>query len=282
MTWAITQKTGDCESKFLLLMLANYSDPEGVCYPSVRKLSRDTSLSESTVHRRIKWLLDQGLIKIEPRKSIQGDPQSNLYRLSIPEDKECETPPVRLTPPPCQSDTTGGVSVTPNPISTEPVNEPVPPHPPKGGEGVDPNWPLAFQGAPFQPEWKSWMGYRKEKGFPRYTPIGLKRTVSLLAGMGVERAIAALEHSMANNYQGIVEPKNASTVVAGSSNGTKTASAYALKCKIEALEEKMRLIRNRGWEDAWGLHLEDEDREELLKLKGQRDQARDQLAEFPT
>ena len=51
--------------KYVLLMLTNACDPAGrSCYPSMRKLSEQTSLSINTVKRCIDWLVTNGYIQI--------------------------------------------------------------------------------------------------------------------------------------------------------------------------------------------------------------------------
>lgn len=111
MKWAHEQALPDSESKLLLLILANYAGHDNTCWPSVNSLASECVFSESTARRRLQELEKMGLINIIPRKDSHGDPTSNLYRLLT-------GPPVRLTPPPCQADTRGGVPLTPKPIST--------------------------------------------------------------------------------------------------------------------------------------------------------------------
>ena len=81
MTWAVKAKLPTHE-KFLLLMMANYADANGKCWPSVSTLSLDTGLSRSAIHRAIKTLVNIGLLKVEAR-TFKGKTISNIYKLQL-------------------------------------------------------------------------------------------------------------------------------------------------------------------------------------------------------
>jgi hypothetical protein len=118
MTWAIDQTPPDAESKLILLLLANYSGSENTCWPSVRRLASEALLSERTVQRRLQDLSERSFIEIIPRFDAKGDPDSNLYRLICHQGVSARHHPgVSQSPG-------GGVSLTPKPVSTEPVIEP--------------------------------------------------------------------------------------------------------------------------------------------------------------
>ena len=55
----------------------------------------------------------------------------------------------------------------------------------------------------FRAEWELWLAYRKERRLAKYKPIGLRRQLNALAAFGPQSAIAAIEQSMAQNYQGL-------------------------------------------------------------------------------
>jgi Helix-turn-helix domain len=94
----------------LYMALARRSK-QGKSYPSIRRLTQDTGMSESTVRRAMSRLVTLGLIAITPRTDVHGDPTSNLYTLL---DLSHLSPrgPVSQTPPP--------VSQTPPPVSQTP------------------------------------------------------------------------------------------------------------------------------------------------------------------
>ena len=55
----------------------------------------------------------------------------------------------------------------------------------------------------FRAAWADWLAYRKERRLAAYKPIGLARQLNALAAFGPQSAIAAIEQSMAQNYQGL-------------------------------------------------------------------------------
>ena len=80
--WAIKQKIKDPEAKLLLICIANYADDKDRGWPSRSSLVKDTSMSESTVKRRLKVLADLGLIT--SRK--EG---LHVYYRALPEKLAC-------------------------------------------------------------------------------------------------------------------------------------------------------------------------------------------------
>lgn len=124
MAWAHSQKVPDAECKLLLLILADYAsnhDEAGfTCWPSISRLSSDCLLCENTIRKRLKQLAECGVLTIEHRTSAAGDHASHRFRLSIPMNHlvhGVNHPPAWREPPP-------GSCREPEPISTEPVNEP--------------------------------------------------------------------------------------------------------------------------------------------------------------
>ncbi len=64
--------------------------------------------------------------------------------------------------------------------------------------------PENLQGAAFEEAWQSWLAHRREIKKPM-TDRAVAMQLKKLAGWGTERAIAAIEHSIAQDYQGIYE-----------------------------------------------------------------------------
>lgn len=67
--------------------------------------------------------------------------------------------------------------------------------------------PLPFPESPeFASKWDEWIIYRKQRRLPQYVPIGLKGTFTKLkriSGDDVQTAIAIIQQSMDDNYQGL-------------------------------------------------------------------------------
>lgn len=71
--------------KYVLLMLANYSDAHGYCWPGEKRIASDTGLSRASVQRAKANLVAAGLIKSIRRKDRKTrEPISNLTRINLP------------------------------------------------------------------------------------------------------------------------------------------------------------------------------------------------------
>jgi DNA-binding transcriptional regulator YhcF (GntR family) len=81
MAWAVSQKLPTKE-KFVLIMMANYADEDGKCWPSMNRLCEDTGMKKDSVIRAIKSLEEMGLAEVERRK-IEGVNLPNIYHLNL-------------------------------------------------------------------------------------------------------------------------------------------------------------------------------------------------------
>lgn len=104
LNWALGHmQRDDIESStaFVLMILANRADPEGVCWPSVKYICARTKLADSTVRSACKRIRDLGLLEIEQQERGDGGKGTNRYKLCI------TTPPppaIGGTPPPATGD----------------------------------------------------------------------------------------------------------------------------------------------------------------------------------
>ena len=62
----------------------------------------------------------------------------------------------------------------------------------------------------FLDAWMLWNQHRKEMGKKDYKPTGLDQCLARLSAWGSDRAVAAIEHSIANTYAGIYESNSGS------------------------------------------------------------------------
>jgi hypothetical protein len=83
----------DAVTRYVLLILANYADKEGNdIYPSLGTLEGDTGLSERTIRRHIKTLIDVGLLDygdqsvVVNHPKIRMDQRPKVYRLVFNRD----------------------------------------------------------------------------------------------------------------------------------------------------------------------------------------------------
>lgn len=83
----------DAVTRYVLLILANYADKEGNdIYPSLGTLEGDTGLSERTIRRHIKTLIDVGLLDygdqdvVRNHPKIRADQRPKVYRFVFERD----------------------------------------------------------------------------------------------------------------------------------------------------------------------------------------------------
>jgi len=81
MAWAVKQKL-PTRDKFVLLMLANYANEIGKCWPSFNRLADDTGLCRRSVILSLQTLSSGGLIDVEERK-LDGQNITNIYTVRM-------------------------------------------------------------------------------------------------------------------------------------------------------------------------------------------------------
>ena len=80
MAWAVQQKCDSPGSKLVLLLLANYADEKGECYPSQKHLGEMCGCSRVTVNKHIQKLEKDNFITIKKGASVFS---YNIYRLHL-------------------------------------------------------------------------------------------------------------------------------------------------------------------------------------------------------
>lgn len=77
-------------SKYILLILARYTDLEGRCYPSIPTIAAKSGLSRSTTIRSINWCVDNGyLIRCSGRTGVASSYQfTNLMENNMTDENE--------------------------------------------------------------------------------------------------------------------------------------------------------------------------------------------------
>ena len=70
--------------KLILVVLANYADEQGTCYPSHKHIAKLVGLKDHKgVQRTIKEFEEQGFLRIERRYTEEGGQTSNRYHLKL-------------------------------------------------------------------------------------------------------------------------------------------------------------------------------------------------------
>ena len=83
MTWAVKQKVGNATGKAVLLMLANYADAEGRCFPSQETIANDCECNVRSVARWLVLFERMGLIVREHRRRDDGYRTSDAIRVTF-------------------------------------------------------------------------------------------------------------------------------------------------------------------------------------------------------
>lgn len=114
VAWALDQHIPDSGMKLLLISLANaHNGKTGQCNPGFEQLCKETSLSRSTVIRKLKSLEDDGWITSHPNFTESGRQTSNTYAIVTSREGVNLTPAEGSTMKPSrgsQADTLGGVN----------------------------------------------------------------------------------------------------------------------------------------------------------------------------
>ena len=129
MAWAIEQSPS-WRGKFVLIMLANYADEDGVAFPSIKKLQTDCGVGRDTIVRAIKELERLGLVTIERRK-VEGVYLRNRYTLVLHPVDANSRPVVADSDQGSRSERPGVVAQSDPNLSDKPIKEPSPLNPPK-------------------------------------------------------------------------------------------------------------------------------------------------------
>jgi hypothetical protein len=91
ISWAIKQQLPTPSDKLVLIILSNYADAEGRCWPHVDTIARDASLSVRTV-RSCLARLDGEFLTIEKKRGKSGQQSASTYRLIL-DKPECNMAP---------------------------------------------------------------------------------------------------------------------------------------------------------------------------------------------
>lgn len=135
MAWATEQEiTTTSPQSHLLLIMASFANDMGECYPSINTMIKKTRLSEKTVRKCLKELLELELISDTKKSSYFG---AKIYQLNLDTPSKSTTPSKntggsKSTATPLVDLPQGGgnfttdplVNLPPNPV-IEPINKPI-------------------------------------------------------------------------------------------------------------------------------------------------------------
>ena len=107
LTYAFKVEGLSPTKKLVLVVLANYADEKGSCYPSYGHIAKIVGLKDSKgVQRIIKEFEQAGILRIEKRFLREGGQTSNRYHLINPTHRGNTAPPPTVVIPPNTKDNT--------------------------------------------------------------------------------------------------------------------------------------------------------------------------------
>lgn len=84
MTWALEQNVGSPVGKLLLVMIANYADQDGTCFPSQKTLAEECEVTDRTVRDWLAKFEETSLISRTERRRKDGYRTSDLIKVHMP------------------------------------------------------------------------------------------------------------------------------------------------------------------------------------------------------
>lgn len=83
MTKALSIPTGHAPSKHVLLLLANYADENGECFPSIDRIATESELAARTVRKCLELLEGLGLLSRDQARKADGTMARSRFRLNL-------------------------------------------------------------------------------------------------------------------------------------------------------------------------------------------------------
>lgn len=155
MAWAVKQKVGNATGKAILLMLANYADEAGRCFPSQETLATECECSKRSVLDWLQKFEDLGILKRDRRHGSGGYRRSDILTLSLsaafsPENNSRENP----SKPKCST------------FTAEPISEPITSLVKREPDEFDQFWQMFPNKVGKRAAEKSFIAARKRVSFP--------------------------------------------------------------------------------------------------------------------
>jgi hypothetical protein len=181
--------------KHVLLTLATYANDNGECYPSHKALARATGLSRRTIERVMKEIPANELQVVEKGKAAG---HSTKYRLTVNSRHADGSQTLN-------SRHGDGLTTNELPIELPKARK----RAPSRSLASDARQVVILpelDTPQFRKSWAEWLEYRKQIKKP-LSPLSQQKQLNKLKFWGSARAVAAINHSIANGWIGIFEPQ---------------------------------------------------------------------------
>jgi hypothetical protein len=196
--------------KHVLLTLATYVDDNGECYPSHKALARATGLSRRTIERVMKEIPANELQVVEKGKAAG---HSTKYRITVNSRHADGSQTLNSrhgdgsTPVNLSLNSRHGDGLTTNELPIElPKARKRAPSPSLASDAREVVISPELDTPQFRKSWAEWLEYRKQIKKP-LNPLSQQKQLNKLKFWGSARAVAAINHSIANGWIGIFEPQ---------------------------------------------------------------------------
>jgi len=188
-------------AKLLYARLLQYQGKNDVAWPSINTLAAEIGITGRCVITHLKALKDAKLITVEKGSRYRG---SNRYHLpSLTSDGNIISDG--------KGTTDGSISGSSDGNSTSPVMETSlkenrKTSKKKSNSNLNIVFPDSLKSPEFETAWNEYVEHRRQLRKP-LTPLAAQKQLAKLAAIGMARAIAAINHSIANGWSGIFEER---------------------------------------------------------------------------
>lgn len=213
-------------SLLVLLALADWSNEDGVCWPTMHKLAHKARVDRRSAQRIVRKLEEQGLLKIE-----EGGGRAHQHRYTIETAALCR-PPEKGDFPDVERATLetgkGDIENKKRPERATPAS----PDPSIREPSVDPPIDPPYRGTDFLSALRAFENSRKNMKKP-ITPEARRLLYKKLKTWDEQTATEALENSVMNRWQGVFEPKRNGHAESSRPNNGNSAFEFTPQSKIQ-------------------------------------------------
>jgi hypothetical protein len=117
MSWARDQVVGGGTTKLVLLLLADYADDDGCCWPGIETVAEKAEINEKSVRRHLQKLEKRGMLERTRRRRSDGTMGTYRYRLIIGPRDQNQPPGRESGGGPEQPENSPGPDETATPVS---------------------------------------------------------------------------------------------------------------------------------------------------------------------
>ncbi|MDE2096154.1 MAG: helix-turn-helix domain-containing protein [Patescibacteria group bacterium] len=253
LSWSFEREVFSSSQKFVLVALANFASETGKSYPSIETICRITEQNEKTVRKALDSLREKGfirdtgkrtghtqqikvwefpestkyLIAVQNRESSNADAKGDQNREPLDGGKAGQRRVKGGSKAGQSLPNLGSRTVNREPLNQEPSSASAPPRIENAAEGV---LPESLQTPEFVQAWAEWKKHRREIRHS-LTPSTAAKQLSKLAAFPATTAVAMINQSIENGWQGLFDVKE--------EHGRNRPLANGAKARIDQLTQQI-------------------------------------------